>query len=270
MERNKKGQIKKIYTDEYIKGLLEENKESKISINEIAEREGISKSTLTYRAKKLGYTLSKRRHELDESYFDNIDTDLKAYFLGFIMADGCVSKTCSTNKNPNRLAINISLKDRIILEKFKEELQTSYEICDYMPTETTYGFNEMCRLAINSSKICKSLQQYGIVERKTGKECIPKINAEFIPGFIRGFLDGDGCVTGGNISFCSSYNMIQSLQEVFISWGMTGSLTIKQDKRHDNIYTLCICKKEDKQIFYDKVYKDKLFYLDRKYEKIVR
>lgn len=270
MERNKKGQMEKLYTDEYIKSLLNENKESKISINEIAKREGISKSTLTYRAKKLGYILSKRRNELDEQYFNNIDTDLKAYFLGFIMADGCVSKTCHINKTPNRLAINISYKDRIILEKLKEELKTTYKIYDYIPHQQTYGFNEMCRLAINSSTLCKSLEQYGIVERKTGKECVPKINSKFIPSFIRGFLDGDGTITNGNIGFCSSFNMIQSLKDIFLSWGMTGSLNIIKDKRHHNIYSLFICKKEDKQIFCDKVYKDNPFCLNRKYEKIVR
>lgn len=217
MKQNKKGQIEQIYTDDYIKSLLEENKLLKISINEIAKREGISKSTLTYRAKKLGYCLSKRRNQLDETYFDNIDTDLKAYFLGFIMADGCVSKTCHTNKTPNRLAINISYKDRIILEKLKEELKTTYKIYDYVPHQQTYGFNEMCRLAINSSTLCKSLEQYGIIERKTGKEIIPEINIEYIPAFIRGFLDGDGTITNGNIGFCSSFNMIQSLKDIFLS-----------------------------------------------------
>ena len=64
--------------------------------------------------------------------------------------------------------------------------------------------------------------------------------------------------------------MIQSLKDIFLSWGMTGSLNIIKDKRHHNIYSLFICKKEDKQIFCDKVYKDNPFCLNRKYEKIVR
>lgn len=51
---------------------------------------------------------------------------------------------------------------------------------------------------------------------------------------------------------------------------MTGSLNIIKDKRHDNVYSLFICKKEDKKIFCEKVYKNNCFCLNRKYEKIIR
>lgn len=269
MKRNEKGQISKKYSDEYIIKLLEENKNTKLSLNIIAQRENISAGTLLYRSKKLGYNISKRRKFLNENYFENIDTDLKAYFLGFIMADGCITKTSKTNKYYNRLSINISKKDRIILEKFKEEIEASYDIKDYFPNNKTFGEYEMSRIDINSKKICNDLIQYGICNNKTGFECLPNIKKSLLPSFVRGFLDGDGTInTNGHIGFCSCLKMIKDLKELFLSWGMTGKLTIRKDNRHDNIYNIYIFKKEDKSIFYNKVYKKSKFHLERKHNKI--
>lgn len=36
---------------------------------------------------------ANRRHTLDATYFDQIDTPEKAYWLGFVWADGGLSKT---------------------------------------------------------------------------------------------------------------------------------------------------------------------------------
>ena len=227
---------------------------------------------MEYRAKQLGYKIKshKRKYNFNENYFDNIDTDTKAYFLGFIMADGCIIKTRPTSKLPNRLVINISSKDRIILEELKKELQTTCDIIDYYPNGHTYANNQMSKLVINSQHLCTSLVKLNVTERKTGHEAIPKINEKYIPSFIRGFFDGDGTGTMGNIGFYSSKCMIQDLKKIFVSWGMTGALTIKKDKRHENIYTLHIFKKEDKKIYCDKVYTNDCFCLKRKYDKIIR
>lgn len=50
-----------------------------------------------------------RKYSLNESYFEKIDSEEKAYFLGFLFSDGSVSK----------YSLNLSLAevDKEILEK---------------------------------------------------------------------------------------------------------------------------------------------------------
>ena len=96
----------------------------KLSVIEIAELCGVWKHTIyrwVYRfnliREKVLPKRSKSRYSLNERYFEKIDNNNKAYWLGFIAADGCVS-----NKKGGRyLYIELSRKDRDHLEKFKEE-----------------------------------------------------------------------------------------------------------------------------------------------------
>ena len=62
---------------------------------------------------------SKNRIEVDENYFNLIDSADKAYWLGFIAADGWLS---SNLENP-RMMIGLSLKDISHLEKFKNQIK---------------------------------------------------------------------------------------------------------------------------------------------------
>ena len=47
-----------------------------------------------------------RKHIINEKYFDSIDSEDKAYFLGLLFADGCVAKNgyniCLTLKNNDK------------------------------------------------------------------------------------------------------------------------------------------------------------------------
>jgi len=60
---------------------------------------------------------SYRPNQGNIRYFENIDSQLKAYFLGFITADGCLQ---SNGSNSYGLTITIHSKDKIVLEKLKE------------------------------------------------------------------------------------------------------------------------------------------------------
>ena len=100
-------------------------------------------------------------------YFKKIDTQEKAYWLGFLMADGCIGKYHKSGKD-GRIQINISSKDRCIIEKFRECLNSDFKIIDYIP-KTTYASNEMSKMMLSSINMCKDLSKYGIASNKTGK-----------------------------------------------------------------------------------------------------
>lgn len=123
-------------------------------------------------------------NNLDVYYFDNIDTEEKAYFLGFIFADGSISN--------DEFFLDINEKDIEMLLRIREEIHSNCKI-----TTRKKGNSMMSRIAIKNKVFCSSLSQYGIIENKTKMtshlpvEKIPKI---FYKDFLRGLIDGDGWV----------------------------------------------------------------------------
>ena len=119
-------------------------------------------------------------------YFQNIDSHIKAYFVGFIAADGCINKP--SRGGQDRLSIGLHIQDRVILETLKQELNAPNKISS--ATET------MVQLQISCQELCDDLRQYGIDYRKTFNmpNIIPLIPEEFRNSLILGILDGDGCI----------------------------------------------------------------------------
>lgn len=276
--RDNNGRIKSKYKDEDFIPLCKEYEVNK-NAKEIATREGIPLQTMYYYIRKLGYKQSKRLHDLNEDYFKIINTQNKAYILGFLMADGCVCKSEPSKSSPDRLIINISIKDKNILEFIKKELECSYQIREYTPAESTYSNNMMCSLTINSMKLCSDLIKHGVIPNKTGKETFPKLPKKLKRHFIRGFLDGDGWITTANkntttsIGFISNYEMLLSLKnEIANEVYIYGSSPIKEDyrenKKNKNIYTLQYSHKDDVRQLKQFLYKNANFYLERKYSKL--
>lgn len=243
------------------------------TVKEIAQRENVKECTLRYWIRRLHFNKGNRRsHKMDESYFSNIDKEAKAYILGFLMADGCVSRSSESNHNSNRLVINISHKDRKILELIQEEFAWSYVIQDYIP-KGTYSDHEMSRLVINSQRLCIDLAKYGIVPNKTGKECFPDLPEGMKRHFVRGFLDGDGSAyidKRGRVTygFSSCKNMLMSLREYFSENGIESIPKICHEKRPDgsdkHLYDLSYGRQSDTEKIFHLLYDDAEYYFERK------
>jgi intein-encoded DNA endonuclease-like protein len=129
-----------------------------------------------------------RTYEFDDTYFENIDNESKAYWLGFIAADGNVYK--------NELRIHISSKDKMHIIKFKNDIKSNNIINN--------GQNDTISFNIYSKKIVKQLTKYNIVPQKTNTFSIKNIPSKFIRHFIRGYFDGDGCIYVKNKQNCWS------------------------------------------------------------------
>ena len=88
-----------------------EKYENGYTILELSKMYNVSTIVIKDRLKRNNISIrsnseSHRKYSLDENYFDIIDTPNKAYILGFICADGCVS-------DRNELIIGLSLKDSL-------------------------------------------------------------------------------------------------------------------------------------------------------------
>lgn len=146
----------------------------------------------------------KRIYYVNDSFFSNQNSDM-AYLLGFIMADGNVSK------RDNRLQIVLQEQDKDFLESIYQKIGgspvTSYLVKNKYPT---------VRWQCMSGQIKKDLAEYGIVPNKTGLAEIPKkLDKIFYPDFIRGYFDGDGSIYEDNsigLSFVS--HNIEILQDI--------------------------------------------------------
>ena len=224
-----------------------------------------------------GTVRKKKYRNIDFDYFETIDTEHKAYWLGFLMADGCVSKTSPRNKRPNRLQINISNKDVCLLEQFCKDINMDIENIKVYTPKGTYSTNKMCKLYINSQKLCNDLNKYGIVPNKTGKEIVPtNIPEELLRHFVRGFFDGDGCTLMDRkhdklhgIEFCSNESFLITLQEIFINKKILNKehlKTIYREKRHNQkLCYLAYTRKYIIENIFNYMYKDATIYLERKY-----
>lgn len=130
---------------------------------------------------------SNNKFKLDEEYFSIIDTPQKAYWLGFISADGCIYRR---DGHVAMLTISLNKKDEEILFRLKKDLNTNKPIY--------YSKDDMATLQISSDKICDDLLKIGIGVRKTFDFSplliFNNIPSKFFPSFMLGYFDGDGSI----------------------------------------------------------------------------
>lgn len=128
----------------------------------------------------------KRRYKLWEEAFENIDTPDKAYWLGFIFADGCL-------RQAGKLKIGLAKKDKLHLVKFLRFLRSNYPVKDY---KTNLG-TTTSEIRICSIKLVNDIHQKGKPYDYARSQGIifPKIRKKLHHHFIRGMWDGDGCIS---------------------------------------------------------------------------
>lgn len=137
------------------------------------------------------------KYHFNEDYFKDIDTEDKAYWLGFIYADGCIRENQGRGKNKG-LGLEISLKesDRGHLAKFISDIGCNDESIIKKKIVKLKGKEYTSyKIVINSTKMCRHLISKGVFLRKSLKLIFPTksiISDKYINHFIRGYFDGDG------------------------------------------------------------------------------
>ena len=239
---------------------------------------GVSGDTIEYWRKKFNISKSikgkqaARKHIINQNYFEVIDSEHKAYWLGFLMADGCVSKT-SKNGPYNRFEINIKEDDIELLEQFNRDMDSTYDIKTFINKNKKRNFeSSICNLRINSKKMTDDLISCGIVPNKTGKENLPSsIPEEYIKDFIRGYFDGDGSITAkGSFRICSSSKELLESFNVYFYNTLGIKLTIYESTDYKvPFYTFDSNNKNKNLLILNHIYKNATVYLNRKYERYV-
>lgn len=245
-----------------------------MSITKISKTNNVNRGTLTKYLIRDNFEIRtceeySRKHELNEHYFDVIDTEEKAYILGFIYADG------NNMSKINRIAINLNSKDIDILKKISVLLYGKELIAIFDRKTAKGNIFQYCTLTIYSKHMSQQLYKLGVVDRKSKLLTFPAfLSNNLYKHFIRGMIDGDGWIyIPMNNRYCPNIGLLATrqindvLQELFSKKLNLISYLCKAHKQ--DINELCeIRVKNYKQskVLLDWLYKDASIYLERKYK----
>lgn len=139
------------------------------------------------------------------NYFDSIDTEEKAYWLGFIFADGNISKPekvlkdGTIRKGNYRFEVSLQEEDIDHLNKLRIALNVDKPV---IVTHTNNKRHNRCRLYFSNKHLWSTLNSYGCTPKKSLTLKFPPIeifkDKSLIRHFIRGYIDGDGCISYNN------------------------------------------------------------------------
>lgn len=143
----------------------------------------------------------KKKYKIDEKYFEKINREDKAYFLGLIITDGNID----TKGKRFRMSISLHDKDKYILETFKKYLKTEKPLIKHLSKTKYYGKVKIksslrWALYITVVKMVKDLIKLGLYRNKTKTIGFPTnkiIPHNLMRHFIRGVFDGDGTSNKG-------------------------------------------------------------------------
>lgn len=238
--------------------------------NALSEIIGLTPKQITYIANKIGL---RKKREFNKNYFANIDTGTKAYFLGFIYADGYI---VYNQENHNyELGMELQCKDDYILHVLNNELNASFSIYHKEAGEhAIYGKmihrNESSVIRVYSKNIVEDLIALGIVRNKTYQDVLPKVKDEYFFDFLRGYIDGDGCYYKSknnvymHITSYSKSNLIK-IQNKLFDFGIETKVYSENKHKHR---LFCVNTDYMKILVNRMYYREDVVCLSRKKEKI--
>ena len=227
--------------------------------------------------RKLGITRPNgTQAKINHDYFENIDSEHKAYWLGFIYADGSITKKVyEKGSYTYRLRMELMFEDKYILEQMALDLESDLKPKEYYNDTSSFeGYNKPKHTAyimFSSKKMGEDLVKLGVVPNKTLiLKSLPSIPDNLMKHFIRGYFDGDGSVylTKDNTiktAFYGTHDFINSIQDFLIK---ELNLTKKKitDQKEANVSFVGMAKQESEKL-YHYMYDEATIFLNRKYEK---
>lgn len=240
----------------------EEYAQSPISIRELCQKYPVQRQTLTGWLLAKGYNVENKRamKSFNIHYFDEIDTEEKAYWLGFLFADGSVTRY----KNSYDIELSLKIEDKGHVEKFAKALGK-----EYVNNNSTYR----SRCIVGSKHMFNILCSYGCTPRKSLTLKFPDTSIfkdeSLIRHFIRGYVDGDGCLsfankehTKANVSILGTEDFLNGIQKIYKS-----SKNYSLNNKNNEITKVLGFYGKQGYEFAKFLYEDSTVYLDRKYEK---
>lgn len=263
--------LRKNFTDEDYKEYILGN----LKMKDVYEKYEVNQNAMDYFFAEKGYvkrsTLRKENIKID--IFNPVNTPEAAYILGFYIADGCL--------NGNKFVITLNEKDKEILEKIRDYMSPITKLIYKKETINKQGIvsHPMYSFAFACKEIVNCLENLGLGKNKTYlsksiKNVVPK---ELMWDFIRGYWDGDGCISSSNVTKNvkeTSYNYINigftiiskdpdilnEMNEFFIEEGI--NTHVYPDNKGN--YLVGTHSKSEVEKIYNKLYNSSNLFMERK------
>lgn len=243
---------------------------SKHSAESIGKKFGISTTPIFSILKRKEIPVRNRSkarqtYALNEDYFEQIDSPEKAYILGVLYTDG------NNFRKANRVALGMN--DLDVVTFFKNQLECNKPI--YIVSKD--GENLHYRMDITNKKISEDLEALGCISNKSHQLLFPDskiLPEEYIPNFLQGAFDGDGCICKNKKrpdkkyfiwNFIGTESMCGGFKN-FIKSQLNEEVSIKKNVRSQHLFYITIydLKKITKIMTF--LYEKNSFKMKRKFE----
>lgn len=246
----------------------------------IAKKYKCDVKAIRYHLKKLNveirkFTDSHRKLPINERFFEHVDTEEKAYILGFLYADGY------HDESKYQIVLSLASRDRNILFKIRNYLcPNGYRIAfnqrkKYKNAKPTH--QNQYRLLLCSQRMSGDLLKLGLTQKKSFTITFPDVREDLINHFIRGYFDGDGSIhiepkfKGASVSIISTRKFLESIKQIFNKEFSAYLPKLFQKKEqvilNKNIFSMQYHGTQIIFNIYDYLYKDATIFLNRKKKK---
>lgn len=235
------------------------------TVPQISKSDGVHVQSIYSAFKRLQLPIIRRHPdcggEYNHNYFSKIDSEVKAYLLGWLLSDGYVSTR-------HRIGIKLQCRDVEILDLFISELAPGRRYIK--------DGNNSFKLEFTSKQMYDDLQKYNIVPNKTyANKSFPCIIPSLMNHTIRGYFDGDGSISfnkgRANIYICSINEDVLVYIKFLLFLSDVKSKIYREDRSklgYKDMFKLWVGGNKDNKIkAFNVLYKDCNYKLSRKYKK---
>lgn len=238
------GQNKRHY--EYVISKTKEDKKYKLLENVLNQYENRLSLRLGNKFESIKFLFEKYRNDKDLAtrrfkiykyhpkininYFKNIDNVEKAYWFGFLLADG----TIFMSKGNKVISIEVNVKDGIIIKNFIHNIGYNPKNVEYIKSKSINNKSKRVikrtyRVRFTNDEFADNLVTHGfIVGHKSDKIRFPSlVKGEYQLACLLGFFDGDGSHVGTPTIYSNSRAFLEDVIIIAEELGYTETKNFK-------------------------------------------
>lgn len=202
-------------------------------------------------------------YAIDSEFFSRIDSEAKAYILGLFYADAHFRTT-----RPKRVRLSLVETDKELLDQVAIELRTDKPIYYIPPSVGRYSTLGQYSLDVLNTKMIGDLDKIGMSNRSK----FPDIPKELHRHFIRGYFDGDGCISIGSrvgnyeMFIMAPLTMVESMSKIMLKTDLHMS---SPQHAKSGMYKIRISGAKNIAKVHEFLYNEATIFLARKYDKFI-
>lgn len=254
------------YTNEIekIKEMYVTEKKATVEIGKIY---GVSDKTIANFLRKEGIEIRSVGYEsrTDQTLFNEITTEMQAYVIGLITADG------SMTREERSLSITLTQSDDYLLKQINEFFLNG---SGHLILSKEKAGKNTTTLQFHGKRLCEALKKHGIVPDKSHflTQLSQHIPAHLYHHYIRGLFDGDGVCSKSNgrvrIGYCACRQEFVESYRSFLNKEL--NLPLNKLFNTGGCWQVSWGAKKDLENFYNYIYKDATIFLGRKKQKLAQ